>query len=157
MVQDFSTGKNCCLSLESGELVSPPQELKSLVQISDWARKNHVDLFADEDPANEVSERGERRGLALLDVFYVGPASWDATASDAVKTIPFYEGQLSQVNQDKDWLRQSKMRASEYSPTTRYIRNRDGKIGVLEITGFTDNPRGVKIRYKLVKRADVPK
>jgi len=27
----------------------------------------------------------------------------------------------------------------------------DGQSGVLQITGFTDNPRGVKIRYKLVR------
>jgi hypothetical protein len=156
-VQDFSTGKNSCLSLESGELLSPPQDLISLMQVSDWARKNHVDLVADEDTAGEVSERGERRGLALLDVFYAAPASWDATANDAVKTIPFIEGQLARGNEDKDWLRRSKVRASENSPTTLYIRNRDGKIGILQITGFSENPRGVKIRYKLVKKVDVPK
>jgi hypothetical protein len=29
----------------------------------------------------------------------------------------------------------------------------DGQSGVLQITGFTDNPRGVKILYKLVQPA----
>ena len=29
----------------------------------------------------------------------------------------------------------------------------DGQSGVLQITGFTDNPRGVKIRYKLVQNS----
>jgi hypothetical protein len=28
----------------------------------------------------------------------------------------------------------------------------DGQSGVLQITGFTENPRGVKIRYKLVQQ-----
>ena len=32
-----------------------------------------------------------------------------------------------------------------------YFRTRSGKLGILQITGFTDNPRGVKIRYKLVQ------
>jgi hypothetical protein len=31
----------------------------------------------------------------------------------------------------------------------------DGQSGVLQITGFTDNPRGVKIRYKLVQQSTV--
>ena len=29
----------------------------------------------------------------------------------------------------------------------------DGRLGLLEIAGFTDNPRGVKIRYRMVKGA----
>jgi hypothetical protein len=33
---------------------------------------------------------------------------------------------------------------------TFYFRTREGGMGLLQITGFTDNPRGVKIRYKLV-------
>ena len=31
------------------------------------------------------------------------------------------------------------------------FRTRDGHVGVLQITGFTRNPQGVKIRYKLVE------
>ena len=30
------------------------------------------------------------------------------------------------------------------------FKTRKGECGVLQITGFTDNPRGVKLRYKLV-------
>src|ERR1019366_2882767 len=30
----------------------------------------------------------------------------------------------------------------------------DGQSGVLQITGFTENPRGVKIRYKLVQNGN---
>jgi hypothetical protein len=33
------------------------------------------------------------------------------------------------------------------------FRTRDGGMGILQITGFTDNPRGVKIRYKLVQNS----
>ena len=32
-----------------------------------------------------------------------------------------------------------------------YFRTRSGTLGLLQITGFTENPRGVKIRYKLVQ------
>ncbi len=36
-------------------------------------------------------------------------------------------------------------------PRTLAFRNRDGVSGLLQITGYTDNPRGVKLRYKLVQ------
>jgi hypothetical protein len=34
---------------------------------------------------------------------------------------------------------------------TYYFRTRDDTWGVLQITGFSENPHGVKIRYKLVQ------
>jgi hypothetical protein len=35
--------------------------------------------------------------------------------------------------------------------STFYVRTREGGMGLLQITGFTENPRGVKVRYKLVQ------
>ena len=32
-----------------------------------------------------------------------------------------------------------------------YFRTRSGTLGLLQITGYTENPRGVKLRYKLVQ------
>jgi predicted Ser/Thr protein kinase len=39
-------------------------------------------------------------------------------------------------------------------PETWLLKTRTGSQVVLEITGFTQNPRGVKIRYKLIQKAD---
>jgi len=36
-------------------------------------------------------------------------------------------------------------------PQTFLFRTFAREIGLLQITGFTENPRGVKIRYKLVQ------
>ncbi|MGN6643390.1 MAG: hypothetical protein ACTHKU_10380, partial [Verrucomicrobiota bacterium] len=36
-------------------------------------------------------------------------------------------------------------------PHTFLFKTGSDRIGILQITGFTDNPRGVKIRYKLVR------
>lgn len=36
-------------------------------------------------------------------------------------------------------------------PVTFAFKTREGGRGLLQITGFTENPRGVKIRYKLVQ------
>jgi serine/threonine protein kinase len=158
-VQDIATGKNCCLKLETGELVTPPAGMKDMDQLSKWARKNGVDLVADEDPANEVSPGGRRRGLTTFDMFYIGPASWKGTTpKEAVDAIPFYEGQMRRGDRDYDRdLAHSPIRLTEYETSTLYIRTRTGKIGLLQIDGFTDNPRGVKLRYKLVNRIDPPK
>ena len=41
-------------------------------------------------------------------------------------------------------------------PMTFLFGTYKGSIGVLQITGFTTNPRGVKIRYKLVQTPSVP-
>jgi serine/threonine protein kinase len=41
--------------------------------------------------------------------------------------------------------------ADKFLPLTYLFKSATGKIGLLQITGFTDNPRGVKIRYKLVQ------
>jgi hypothetical protein len=40
---------------------------------------------------------------------------------------------------------------TEDPPLTFLFKSTTGTIGLLQITGFTDNPRGVKIRYKLVQ------
>ncbi len=37
------------------------------------------------------------------------------------------------------------------APATYAFETREGGMGILQITGFTENPRGVKLRYKLVQ------
>ena len=36
-------------------------------------------------------------------------------------------------------------------PATHLFKTSEGGMGLLQITGFTDNPPGVKLRYKLVQ------
>ena len=46
-------------------------------------------------------------------------------------------------------------RVSAYPTTANYVfKTRSGATGVLQIAGFTNNPNGVKLRYKLVQQAD---
>jgi serine/threonine protein kinase/LysM repeat protein len=41
---------------------------------------------------------------------------------------------------------------TEKNPSKTWLfKTREGGLGILQITGFTENPRGVKIRYKLVQ------
>ncbi len=39
-------------------------------------------------------------------------------------------------------------------PKVYLFKTREGSLGILQITGFTENPRGVKIRYKLVQNGN---
>ena len=41
------------------------------------------------------------------------------------------------------------------TPMTFGFKSRHGHTGLLQVTGFTDNPRGVKLRYRLVPTPDV--
>jgi len=40
-------------------------------------------------------------------------------------------------------------------PATYVFKTREGGMGVLQILGFTENPNGVKIRYKMIQKPDV--
>jgi len=42
-------------------------------------------------------------------------------------------------------------------PQTFLFKLLNGEVGILQITGFTENPRGVKIRYKLVQNSEAQK
>jgi len=41
-------------------------------------------------------------------------------------------------------------------PATYIFKTREGGIGILQITGFNDEPRGVKIRYQMLKNYQKP-
>jgi len=37
------------------------------------------------------------------------------------------------------------------------FKTREGGLGIIQIAGFTDNPKGVKIRYKMVQKESAGK
>ena len=42
------------------------------------------------------------------------------------------------------------------TPSTWLIHTREGGMGILQITGFKENAKGVRIRYKLVQQTSAP-
>ncbi|MFC1739059.1 HEAT repeat domain-containing protein [Planctomycetota bacterium] len=46
------------------------------------------------------------------------------------------------------------MTAQGQLPVTYFFKTREGGIGILQITGFSDEPKGVKIRYKMVQTVE---
>jgi serine/threonine protein kinase len=64
---------------------------------------------------------------------------------------------LERANPDtKEGIVSYRLGTNIVSPLTFAFQTSAGGVGVLQITGFTENPRGVKIRYKLVQNAKSP-
>ena len=110
----------------------------------EWIRTNGLDVVATESSKNLP---------ALLGVdLILAPAptnGWDiVTATD--------------VGQDWTLMQQEPRQEQMFGAPpglsgTFLFQTREGGKGILQITGFTENPRGVKIRYKLVQNGNASK
>lgn len=112
-----------------------------------WLARNGVDCVASTSQTNQGLW-----GINLRAVANVGSEGWKdwppnvvwiLTLGYAAKGAPHSPVSLGAYPQ----------------PTTFLFQTREGSIGILQITGVNDNPRGVKIRYKLVRgsTANVPR
>jgi hypothetical protein len=71
-----------------------------------------------------------------------GSRDWEAmTTEKAVHTL-----------QTESWIQGVLEIAEKDYPSTCLFKTAGGDCGLLQITSFTENPRGVKIRYKLARR-----
>jgi serine/threonine protein kinase len=98
-----------------------------------WMQTNGIDALC------VIPEVGGLVGLDMKAV-PVSPQAWDG-----ISTAMF--DQLAGSPRQETVL----LNAKASMPPTWLFQTREGSIGVLQITGFTENPRGVKIRYKLVQ------
>ena len=109
----------------------------------EWIRTNGLDVVATESSKNIPVLLGVDLVLA--------PAptnGWDIiTAADV--------GQNWTLMQQEP--RQEQMFGAPPGQSGTFLfQTREGGMGILQITGFSDNPPGVKIRYKLVQNANPP-
>jgi tetratricopeptide (TPR) repeat protein len=145
------------LDLDSGNLLSlgqaqPPVDPFNVEQFYDWRQKSGADVTAqivdDSDfPTNfPVQLKSEFRGLVGLNTVLlpVDKAAWDSMSSEAVVAA------VVPVKPDTThWTMATTL--TNGLPATHLFKTSEGGMGILQITGFTDNPRGVKLRYKLVQ------
>jgi hypothetical protein len=137
-------GTNKFIRLRTGELASPPG---GATVVTEWMLTNRMDLG--------VSRRSNQWSLITAGMKLRGfsPARWDAASSDRVRNalaqFPFltHPGELELA--DRTFL----MPEDPTLPWTLAFETSEGDRGLLQITGFTDNPRGVKLRYKVVQKA----
>jgi|GEM_PF-2176351 len=156
-----TTHENCALSFDSGKLLSVPSHftLDTFTRPATetavaWARDNQVDAVAFiTTVSNKVVKCGlYGPGLVIIrannkqwDPDSVSPRELKEAFDQAMKEWGFIP-QIAELSCDADF------------PTSFMILDtRTHRRGVLQITGVADNPRGVKIRYRLVEGAPVKK
>jgi hypothetical protein len=119
----------------SGSLLAGPAAMwaaETSAQIA-WMQTNGVDALAVIPGVN---------GLVGLDMKAVSVPvqAWDDLSAVSVSE------QLAQIKSKDTTL----LGLSNSLRSTWLFQTRKGRAGILQITGFTENPRGVKIRYKLI-------
>jgi hypothetical protein len=139
VVNSDGATENILIDFDSGRLLFPPPELnrKDRAALEAWLRKEGVDALAD---AGDTV-----RGFVGFDMIArpVTARQWDYVTGAAVAGNEFLTlGTLGSP---------VFLSAKGQLPETFLIKTREGGMGILQITGFTENPRGVKIRYKLVQ------
>jgi serine/threonine protein kinase len=150
------TRENCALNLDSGRLLAIPTHI-TLTMLTNsesqpvavaWARDAQADAVAF---VTTASEKLVKCGLLCPDVMAIptDDGAWDQTTP--VKLKKELERKLSEWAFIPQIAEMST--DGEFPATYLILDTRTHSIGVLQITGLTDNPRGVRIRYKLV-RAD---
>jgi hypothetical protein len=153
---------DCFLDLDSGRVLSAPQELveslraggkpkgtgKDVDHLRGWMRKCGADvLIRSGDAWWLLQVDGVREMLRLKGGPPFTPAKFETVTVEQVMAA------VLRGEQEQGGL-------TEQSPVARLdaychgevhsFKTREGAVGILQITGFTDNPRSVKIRYKLV-------
>lgn len=139
------------LSLHDGAMISAPEKprAQSSEGLADWWRGSAADLLLFNRPDRHLIASLAEGGVKLADF---PTDKWDsATAADVAdalrkgSTLPtiVQGGIASHVLPEHAAL-----------PFTLAVESRRGEQGLLQITAFTENPRGVKLRYKLLQTAE---
>jgi len=143
---DSSTNADVMVNFDSGELFIGAKE--------QWAVQKRGAIGTRSAQYNSNIALGigsELNGVVGLDtaVFPAVKKSWDEITVNSI-VEHFYNAQIMSIDRYP----------AEYNkpfPSIWLFRTREGSMGVLQIAGFTENPRGVKIRYKLVQNSSVVK
>ena len=131
----WKTGTPYCLDFESGNLVTPPDRLAVMsIGWNMWCAQSGVDAIAEEPKSGPVLW-GKRCGFAKVET-----ARWDT-----IKPARVVKELIG-----NNVAGQAEVPNRRSVPATFLFKTRDGSRGVLQISGFSDNPPGMKIRYKLV-------
>jgi len=133
-------GRDFVIDFDSGRVLTPPA-LDSVEQRVDWARKSGVDGVG----AVEM----DLRGLLCMEMI-VMPAQGRQWETLSVQNL---QRMLEDEGHELEGAKAAMNATGKDLPATFVFRTHEGGMGILQIVGFTDNPKGVKIRYKMVQQA----
>ncbi len=109
----------------------------------------------------QITEQLREHGIdaaGTLDPTVSGLAGWEIVAVP----VPASTWEDLRPNAVRDALVDSKpgspvvLQGTGALPATYLLKTRNGDEGILQILGFAENPRGIKIRYKLVRGGALP-
>ncbi len=125
------------INFETGNVVSPPADLPIRDEKAgqDWITRSGADVTAEE---LKTGPRLWGHGCTFTEVF---PEKWGTITADEARA----EIQTAHLKGE------AATRSPQAVPAVFLFKTREGGLGALQIVGFTDNPRGVKLRYKLVQ------
>jgi hypothetical protein len=130
------------LDFESGRIVTPPGEMSPRNETAQqqWLAQNSVDTMADELTTGPMLVSYEFKCVFKE----MESNSWETLRPDTV---------VADLQTGEGLKEVAETRSPKMLPATFLFKTREGGMGVVQIVGFTDNPHGVKIRYKLVQVA----
>jgi len=144
---------NIFLRMDSGIFLTPPQTHDADFYFA-WMTNNvnlAVDQFRD-DAAGKPRWCLLALNLKLSDI----PLNdWDAVTPDDMKTALQHPTSLQHPQHVEMANRTYLLPEAAGSPLLAFT-TMDGAQGILQITGYTENPHSVKIRYKLVQSGSSP-
>jgi multidrug efflux pump subunit AcrA (membrane-fusion protein)/predicted Ser/Thr protein kinase len=128
------------LDFDVGNLFSPPPALqpsKDPKALEKWMVQEGVDALGETAP--------DIRGLVGFDMIVIPVLNvdWDTLKPSAVAE-QLQHGKLGTP---------AVMSGKGELPATYLLETREGGQGIMQILGFTDQPRGIRIRYKLLKQS----
>jgi len=138
---------NLFLRLQTGEFLSPPQTHAPRFFFA-WMT-NNVNLTLDQ----WTDERGfSRFGLTVFNTKLSDYPSddWDTATPEAIEAA-LTRGTSLQHPQNRELSNYTYLLPVVPRLPLLAFTTTDGAQGLLQITGFTEHPRGVKIRYKLAQ------
>jgi serine/threonine protein kinase len=169
VMYETTTGRDSFLDLETGRLLQPPPEVMSLFAATDWQNRYMQEPEAT-DPMRAWVWRsgadlvygapafGHERGLVLFDGFIIGTEDyWKMGAGQVAELLQKTEATSQAGVPGTPSLVGETFVGGDQLPRSSAFRTKDGTMGVLQVLGFTENPRGLKLRYKLVQNASVRK
>ena len=135
------------LRMKTGEFLSPPKTHDPGFFFA-WMT-NNVNLALDQ---MEDGQRSLRFGLTVFNMTLSDFPSdnWNAAAPAEVQAVLGKATSLPHPQNRELAKRTYLLPEAPGSPLLAFSTT-DGAQGLLQITGFTENPRGVKFRYKLVQ------
>ena len=138
VVNEDAEDRDVFIDLDTGELMTPPGKRRGDNKaIQAWIRSHGVDALGKMSP--------EVRGLVGFDMIIVPVVNrhWDSATRRLSAANPLL---ISGSPGFPVFLK-----AEEEPPQTYEFKTREGGFGVLQILGFAEDPKGVKIRYKLAR------